>query len=65
MLSALNRPEECALQRRAALHNGETRDELRDALIQVGIYCGIPAGLEAFRIASKVIAEEAPETARD
>jgi 4-carboxymuconolactone decarboxylase len=42
---------------RAAIGNGVTREELRDALIQVGIYCGIPAGVEAFRIASGVLRE--------
>jgi len=34
-----------------------TADELQDALIQVAIYCGIPAGVEAFRIASRVLKE--------
>lgn len=57
MLSALNRQEEFALHVRAALGNGVTREEISDALIQVGAYCGVPAGVEAFRIASKVIAE--------
>jgi 4-carboxymuconolactone decarboxylase len=57
MLSALNRPEEFALHVRAALRNGVTRDDLEDALIQVAIYCGIPAGVEAFRIASGVLRE--------
>jgi 4-carboxymuconolactone decarboxylase len=64
MLSALNRPEEFALHVRAAIGNGVTRDELKDALIQVGIYCGVPAGVEAFRIASRVLREldsEAPQ----
>ncbi len=64
MLSALNRPEEFALHVRAALRNGVTREELQDALIQVGIYCGVPAGVEAFRIASKVLAEDASNTAQ-
>ncbi len=57
MLSALNRPEEFALHVRAALTNGVTRDELQDALIQVTIYCGVPAGVDAFRIASRVLQE--------
>ena len=57
MLSALNRPEEFALHVRAAMRNGVTRDDLEDALIQVAIYCGIPAGVEAFRIASRVLRE--------
>ena len=63
MLSALNRPDEFELHVRAAIGNGVTRDELQDALIQVGIYCGVPAGVEAFRIASRVLQEldaEAP-----
>lgn len=57
MLSALNRPEEFALHVRAAIGNGVTRDDLEDALIHVGIYCGIPVGVEAFRIASRVLRE--------
>lgn len=57
MLSALNRPEEFKLHVRAALRNGVSREELKDALIQVGIYCGIPAGVDAFRIASRVLRE--------
>jgi 4-carboxymuconolactone decarboxylase len=57
MLSALNRPDEFALHVRAAIGNGISREELKDALIQVGIYCGIPAGVEAFRIASRVLRE--------
>ena len=57
MLSALNRPDEFALHVRAAIGNGVTREELKDALIQVGIYCGIPAGVEAFRIASRILRE--------
>ncbi|MDY6946561.1 MAG: carboxymuconolactone decarboxylase family protein [Pseudomonadota bacterium] len=55
MLSALNRPDEFALHVRAAIGNGMSRDELQDALIQVAIYCGVPAGVEAFRIASRVL----------
>jgi 4-carboxymuconolactone decarboxylase len=57
MLSALNRPEEFALHVRAALRNGLTPEELREALIQVTVYCGVPAGVEAFRIATRVLAE--------
>lgn len=64
MLSALNRPDEFALHVRAAIGNGVTRDELQDALIQVGIYCGVPAGVEAFRIASRVLQELDAEASR-
>ena len=51
MLAALNRGPEFELHFRAALGNGLTIEELKDALIQISIYCGIPAGVEAHRIA--------------
>lgn len=54
MLAALNRSPEFELHFRGALKNGLTLDELQDALIQIAIYCGIPAGIEAFKIANKV-----------
>ena len=57
MLSALNRGSELRLHLKAALTNGVTRDEIKECLIQVGAYCGIPASLEAFKIASEVLAE--------
>ncbi len=58
MLSALNRPQEFELHFRGALRNGCTLDELRDVLEQVAVYCGAPAGVEAFRIARKVLDEQ-------
>jgi 4-carboxymuconolactone decarboxylase len=57
MLSALNRAEEFALHLRAAIGNGVTVEEIKDTLIQVAIYCGVPAGVEAFRIATRVLNE--------
>jgi 4-carboxymuconolactone decarboxylase len=57
MLSALNRAEEFALHLRAAIGNGVTIEEIKDTLIQVAIYCGVPAGVEAFRIATRVLNE--------
>jgi alkylhydroperoxidase/carboxymuconolactone decarboxylase family protein YurZ len=39
----------------AALRNGVTEDELREALLQAAIYCGIPAAYEAFRVAKRVL----------
>ncbi len=59
MLAALNRGPEFELHVRGALKNGLTRDELQDALIQIAVYCGIPAGVEAFKIANRVL-QEAP-----
>jgi 4-carboxymuconolactone decarboxylase len=58
LLAALNRPREFELHLRGALRNGCTRDEIRETLIQVAVYVGVPAGVEAFRIAKRVLAEE-------
>jgi 4-carboxymuconolactone decarboxylase len=58
IISTLNRAAEFELHVRGALRNGCTPDEIRDTLIQVAVYAGIPAGVEAFRIARKVLAEE-------
>lgn len=57
MLGALNRNDEFKLHLKGALTNGCTREEIRDTLIQLAIYAGIPAGVEAFRLARQVFAE--------
>lgn len=57
MISALNRPHELKLHVKAALSNGLTRDEIREALLQVAVYCGVPAGLDSTRIAREAFAE--------
>lgn len=62
MLAALNRQHEFELHFRGALTNGCTLEELRETLLQIAIYCGIPAGVEAFRIARKVLQEEGIDT---
>ena len=54
ILAALNRGPEFEVHFRGAIKNGVTLDELQDALIQIAVYCGMPAGVEAFRIANKV-----------
>ena len=61
MLAALNRATEFEVHFRGALRNGCTLDELRDTLLQVAAYCGAPAGVEAFRIANKVLTAEGIE----
>lgn len=58
MLAALGRGVEFELHFRGALNNGCTLDELRSTLEQIAIYCGMPAGVEAFRIARKVLDEQ-------
>ncbi|HXN87031.1 MAG TPA: 4-carboxymuconolactone decarboxylase [Candidatus Binataceae bacterium] len=57
MLAALNRPEEFELHFRGALKNGCTLEELKETLLQIAVYCGMPAGVSAFRIARKVLDE--------
>jgi 4-carboxymuconolactone decarboxylase len=57
MLGALNRPFEFKLHVRGAVRNGCTRAEIQDTLIHLAIYAGIPAGLEAFRLAREVFDE--------
>ncbi len=63
MISALNRPHELRLHVKAALRNGLTREEIREALLQVAIYCGVPAGMDSTRIAREAIAEYDAELA--
>ena len=57
MIAALNRMTEWELHFRGAIKNGVTRDELQAIMHQIAIYCGIPAGVECFRIANKVFKE--------
>lgn len=58
MLVALNREEELRLHLRAALRNGVTQEEIREALLQSAIYCGVPAANSAFRIAQDIFSEK-------
>jgi 4-carboxymuconolactone decarboxylase len=63
MIAALNRMQEWELHFRGAIRNGWTPDELRSVLIHIAVYCGIPTGVECFRIARKVLAEMEAENA--
>jgi 4-carboxymuconolactone decarboxylase len=57
MLIALNREDELRMHLKAAFNNGVTRDELKELLMQSGIYCGLPAANHAFHLAEAVFAE--------
>ena len=57
MLAALNRGHELGVHVRGAIRNGVTIEEIQEVLMQVGIYVGVPAALEAFRIAEAKIDE--------
>ena len=57
MLTALGKTHELRLHVRGALTNGVSREEIKEVFLQACIYCGIPAGLEAFRTAVEVFRE--------
>jgi 4-carboxymuconolactone decarboxylase len=59
MLAALNRPHEFEIHFKGALTNGCTIEEIKETLLQIAVYCGVPAGVEAFRIGRKVLQEQA------
>ena len=55
ILAALKAPEEIKLHVRGALRNGCTVEEIQDVLLQATVYCGVPAGIDAFRAAKEII----------
>lgn len=57
MLVALKSWPELAIHIRGAINNGLTELEIREALLQTSIYCGVPAGIEATKTATRVIDE--------
>jgi 4-carboxymuconolactone decarboxylase len=57
LLAALNRPNEFKAHVRGALNNGCTPEEIQEVLLQVAIYCGMPAGVDGFRNAAEIIRE--------
>ncbi len=57
MLAVLNRPNEFKLHIRGAIRNGVSKEEIREILLQVAIYAGVPAGIDSFRNAKEALAE--------
>ena len=62
-LATLNHDNELAMHIRAALRNGLTRDEIKEVLLQVSIYAGVPAANRAFAVARDTLAKVAAEEA--
>jgi 4-carboxymuconolactone decarboxylase len=62
MLAALNRQTEFKHHFKGALNNGLSLEDLREVLFQIACYCGIPAGVEAFRSAREVLKAEGIDT---
>lgn len=68
MLTALGRTPEIKLHVRGALANGVTVEEIKEVLLHATVYCGIPAGLDAFKAAHEVLLAEgalAPEPGKE
>src|SRR4051812_21058112 len=57
MIASLGKMEEFATHVRGALVNGLTANEIRAVLTQIAVYCGIPVGVDCFRIAKTVLGE--------
>lgn len=55
MLTALNRPNQLRSHVEGAINNGCTVDELREIMLQAAVYCGLPAAVDAFRVAEEVL----------
>ena len=62
MLATLGHDEELAMHVRAALGNGLTTDEIKEVLLQVAIYAGVPAANRAFRAAQQALNDSDTET---
>ena len=56
-LTALKCNQEIKGHVRGALNNGLTKEEIREAFLQVAIYCGVPASIDSFRVAQEVFDE--------
>ena len=65
LLAALGHHEELALHVRATRNTGATPEDIREALMHVAVYGGVPAANRAFAIAKQTLAEMAEETAKD
>ena len=65
MIATLNRHNELKVHVRGALNNGLSKEEIREVLLQVGIYAGIPAAVDSFRIANEAFAEIDSEGAKE
>ena len=55
MLAAMGKVPELAIHVRGAVNNGVSATEVREVLVQVCIYCGVPAGMDGFKAAEKVL----------
>jgi 4-carboxymuconolactone decarboxylase len=64
MMASLGRYDELRLHVRATRNTGVTRDEVREVLLQVAVYAGVPAANSAYHHAAAVYREMDEEAAR-
>ena len=57
LLAALGHEEEVAMHVRATVNTGTTPDDIKEALLHVAVYAGVPAANRAFRIAKEELAK--------
>ena len=65
VLAAMQHETELAMHVKAALRNGLTPEQIREVLLQVAVYAGVPAANHAFRVAARALAEESAGAARE
>jgi 4-carboxymuconolactone decarboxylase len=65
ILTALNRPRELALHVRGALQTGCSEEEIGEVLLQTAAYCGVPAAIDAFDVARRVLRENGGRSATE
>ncbi|MBL4601740.1 MAG: carboxymuconolactone decarboxylase family protein [Emcibacteraceae bacterium] len=58
MLSALNRPHEIKIHLKGAIRNGCTPEEIREVILQIAVYCGVPAAIDTMKMARQILTEE-------
>jgi 4-carboxymuconolactone decarboxylase len=57
MIAALGKMEEFATHIRGARRNGLSLNEIRAVLTQIAVYCGIPVGVDCFRVAKGALSD--------
>ncbi|KFZ20968.1 hypothetical protein V502_02962 [Pseudogymnoascus sp. VKM F-4520 (FW-2644)] len=64
MLAATGKTHELSVHVRGAVNNGVSATEIREVFVQICIYMGVPAGMEAFKAGEKVLVDMAAEGAK-
>jgi 4-carboxymuconolactone decarboxylase len=65
LLAGLGHDEEFSMHVRAASNTGASREDIREALMHVAIYAGVPAANHAIKLAKAVFVEPQPPRAEN